>query len=1056
MRTLSLFASIVLVAASLPAPAQPTDLTRMTDLRYRCIGPTRGGRATTVTGVPSDPGTFYMGSTGGGVWKTTDYGQSWRNVSDGFFESASIGAMRVAPADHDTIYVGTGSDGLRSNVITGRGMYKSTDAGRTWSFIGLRNAGQIGAVEIHPGDANLVYVAVIGQAFGKSEERGVYRTKDGGVTWDRIKFVNEHAGCVDLAMDPTNPRILYATFWRILRTPYSLESGGEGSTLWKSADGGESWTELTGNRGLPKGTLGIMGITVSPSNPDNLYCIIEAEKGGVFRSRDGGKTWRETNNERSLRQRAWYYTRIFADPQDEDVVYVLNVGFHRSKDGGRTFGRISVPHGDNHDLWIDPADPKRMIQSNDGGANVSFDGGRTWTPQDTQPTAQMYRVSVDNAFPYRLLGGQQDNSAVRIRSRSAFGRRISERDWEPTAGGESGHVVAQPGNPDVVYGGSYGGTLARVDHATGERRSVHVWPDNPMGWGAAELRYRFQWNFPLFFSPHDPRKLYTAANVLFRTTDEGQSWQELSPDLTRDDETKMGPSGGPITKDNTSVEYYGTIFAAFESPHEEGVIWCGSDDGLVQLTRDDGGSWTDVTPPDLPEWTQVNCLEPHPTEPGGCYLAGTRYKLDDFEPYLFKTLDYGANWERIDAGIERDHFTRALRADPGRAGLLYAGTERGVYVSFDDGASWRSLQLDLPIVPVTDLAVKEGDLVAATQGRGYWILDDLSSLHQFEPEQPGTVHLYQPRPALRVGMRRRDETVGAGANPLGGAVFSYLLPEVAPGAEAPEVELEILEADGTPVRSFTAQPAEGSDPPPLPPHLSDDPRQLPTEKGFNRFAWNLRYPGAEKFPKMILWAGNLSGPRAVPGTYRARLTVGDETREVEFELRPDPRSSASLEDLRAQFEFLSQVRDDLTRAHRAIRRLRDTKAQLADIAKRLGGDGAYEAIVPRAQELKDELGEIEKVLYQTKNESRQDPLNFPIRLTDKLAGVRSSADVGDWRPTAQAYAVRAMLAEAIDTELGKLETIWEQELPAFNGLAADAGVPAVLPLVEGDADAEEE
>ena len=518
----------------------------------------------------------------------------------------------------------------------------------------------------------------------------------------------------------------------MLRTPYSLESGGEGSGIWKSTDGGETWESLNDRPGMPEGPLGISGVAVSPADPESVYAIIEAEEGGIFRSRDGGKTWTRTNDNRNLRQRAWYYSRIYADPKDSEVVYVPNVRFWRSKDGGRTFDSIPTPHGDNHDLWIDPGDSLRMVEANDGGANVSHDGGKTWSTQANQPTAQMYRVSTDNAFPYRLLGGQQDNSTVRIRSRSADGRRIGTRDWEPTAGGESGHVVAKPDDPDIVYGGSYGGYLVRVNHRTGERRAVSVWPEEPMGWGAAELRYRFNWNFPLFFSPHDSGVLYAAANVLFKSTDEGHSWTVISPDLTRNDKSRQGPSGGPITKDNTSVEYYGTIFAALESPHESGVLWSGSDDGLMHLSRDGGSNWENVTPKDLPE-VQINSVDAHPTEPGGLYLAATGYKSDDFRPYLYKTTDYGVTWTRIDDGIDPQHFTRALRADPEHPGLLYAGTERGVYGSFDDGASWQSLQGNLPVVPITDLVVKENDLVAATQGRGYWILDDLTPLHQLEP-----------------------------------------------------------------------------------------------------------------------------------------------------------------------------------------------------------------------------------------------------------------------------------------------------------------------------------
>ncbi|NNK51551.1 MAG: glycosyl hydrolase, partial [Xanthomonadales bacterium] len=589
---------------------------QLESLKWREIGPYRGGRSAAVAGIPQDRETYYFGSTGGGVWKTPDGGNSWINVSDGFF-GGSIGAVAVSSWDPNVIYVGTGEKTVRGNVSHGDGVWKSTDAGRSWEHSGLEDSRHISRIRIHPKNPDLVYAAVMGHLFGPNEQRGVFRSSDGGKSWQRILHVNEQAGAVDLAMDPTNPRILYATTWRVLRTPYSLESGGEGSGIWKSTDGGDSWESMAGNEGMPEPPLGIAGITVSPSNPDNLYAIIEASEGGVFRSSDAGKTWKRVNQERKLRQRAWYYSRINADPQDESVVYVLNVRFHKSKDGGKTFETLSTPHGDNHDLWIDPDDPDRMIQSNDGGANVSYDGGDNWSVQSNQPTAQMYRVSTDNAFPYRLLGGQQDNSAVRIRSRSAYGPAIGERDWEPTAGGESGHIVADPENPDIVYGGSYGGFLVRMDHRTGDRRIINVWPDNPMGWGAADLKYRFNWNFPLLFSPHEAKTLYAAGNVLFKTNDEGQTWQTISGDLTRNIKDKQQSSGGPITKDNTSVEYYGTIFAIAESLQEPGVIWAGSDDGLLHITRDGGESWKAVTPRGLPNEIQINSIEAHPFEPGG-------------------------------------------------------------------------------------------------------------------------------------------------------------------------------------------------------------------------------------------------------------------------------------------------------------------------------------------------------------------------------------------------------------------------------------------------------
>lgn len=1064
-----------------PAAARPAvDPSLFNAMKWREVGPYRGGRSAAVAGLPGDRNTYYFGATGGGVWKTTDAGLTWKNVSDGFF-GGSIGAVAVSEWDPNVVYVGGGEKTVRGNVSHGEGMWKSTDAGKTWSFVGLADSRHIPRVRIHPKNPDLVYAAVLGHLFGPNEMRGVYRTKDGGKSWERILYVNDRVGAVDLTLDPGNPRILYATLWNVRRTPYSLESGGPGSGIWKSTDGGDTWVELTGNPGLPKGTWGISGVSVSPTNPDNVYAIVEAEAGGVFRSRDGGRTWMKTNDDRALRQRAWYYTRIYADPKDEEVTYVLNVQFHRSKDGGKTFTTSRTPHGDNHDLWIDPNDPQRMIESNDGGANVSEDGGRTWTGQDNQPTAQFYRVSTDTSFPYRILGAQQDNSAVRIRSRGARGG-ITRQDWDVTAGGESGHIVADPENPDVVFGGSYGGLLTRVNHDTGEIRDVNVYPNDPMGAGAAELKYRFQWNFPIIFSPHDPNTLYAAANVLFKSTNEGQSWEPISPDLTRNDKSRQGPSGGPITKDNTSVEYYGTIFAVAESPLERGVLWTGSDDGLVHTSRDAGKNWTNVTPKGLPEWIQINSIEAHPFEKGGLYVAGTMYKSDDFRPYLYRTTDYGATWTRIDDGIDPMHFTRVIRADPVRRGLLYAGTERGVYVSFDDGDRWQPLQINLPVVPVTDLAVKDGDLVAATQGRGFWVLDDLAPLRSlagtrdFGAQAP---YLFPVSPAVRLQGGGDFFSGGGnrGQNPPTGAVIHYYLPEAPPDKEAKNVKLEILTADGKVVRTFEGKPAEAKEevkPAPagegrkeeeeMPERAKDkggeaekqeedeeekdeaesEQPKIPTEAGLNRFVWDMTWPQGRKFPGMILWSGDPPAPLAVPGSYQARLTVGGQTFTQPFEIRKDPRSSSTPADLEAQHQFLMQVSTKLTETHDAIRRIREVRAQLDDTRKRLRDKDEARGVVDAARALDKRMTAVEEALYQTKNRSSQDPLNFPIRLNDKLNAVAGSVSLGDYRPTAQAVQVKDELIAAIDAELAKLNEIWRSDLQAFNELAREAGVAAVI------------
>jgi photosystem II stability/assembly factor-like uncharacterized protein len=1046
-------------AAAASAPA--VDPALLGSLAWREIGPYRGGRSAAVAGLRGDRSTYYFGATGGGVWKTTDAGKTWTSVSDGFFGGA-IGAVAVAPSDPNVVYVGTGEKTVRGNVSSGDGLWRSVDAGKTWQHVGLADSRHLPRVRVHPQNADLVYACALGHLFGPNDERGVFRSRDGGASWQKVKFVSRDSGCIDLAMDPTNPRVLYAGFWNVRRQPWTLESGGPGSGIWKSTDGGDSWSELTAHPGLPRGVIGIVGLSVSPVDPENVWAMVEAEEGGLFRSRDGGETWSRTSDDRALRQRAWYYTRVYADTASVDVVYVLNVRFHRSQDGGKSFTAIRTPHGDNHDLWIDPDDPRRMIESNDGGANVSEDGGATWTGQDNQPTAQIYRVSTDDDFPWRMLGGQQDNSALRIRSRSG-GAVIGPRDWEETAGGESGHVVAEPGEPDVVYGGSYGGFLMRGDHRTEEIRLVNVWPDDPMGGGAEAFRYRFQWNYPLLFSPHGGHRLYAASNVLFASDDEGQTWRAISPDLTRADPAKLGPSGGPITKDNTSVEYYATIFAAAESPHEPGVLWTGSDDGLVHVSRDGGATWAKVTPRALPEWSQVNAIDVHPFEKGGLYLAATRYKLDDDQPLLFRTTDYGATWTRIDGGISRHEFTRVVRADPGKRGLLYAGTERGLWVSFDDGGRWQKLPAlapqagpggppslrvtGLPQVPVTDLAVKDGALAAATQGRGFWVLDDLEVLRQLAPgAATDAPRLFAPRPVLRVesGDGWGGPRLG-GKNPPNGVVLHYFLPEE-PVAEA-EVKVEILGADDAVLRTFTRQPKkEGPDSDePKEDERGEDVRQVPAQAGANRFAWDLRLAPPETFDGLILWNDVDAGPMVPPGSYRARLAVGEWSETVAFEVAKDPRSTVGLEDLVAQFEFLVGLRDELSRIHRSIKSLRDVRGQLETLEQRAGDGEARKPLVERSKKLREAMTAIEEKLYQTKNKSEQDPLNFPIRLNDKLAGVYQVASFGDNRPTDSAVAVRAEVAGKIDAELAALGKLLDEELPAINEAARAAELPFVAP-----------
>ncbi len=992
---------------------------------WRNIGPFRGGRSAAVTGVPGKPNLYYMGSTGGGVWRTTDGGQTWENISDGFF-GGSIGAVAVSEYDNNVIYVGGGEVTVRGNVSAGDGIWKSEDAGQTWKHMGLPNSRHIPRIRIHPKNPDLVYAAVLGDLFKSSDERGVYRSRNGGRTWERILFANADAGAVDLILDPNNPRIIYASTWRVRRTPYSLSSGGEGSALWKSTDGGDTWKNITANPGLPGGTIGIIGIAVSPVNSQRVWVILENENGGVFRSDDGGKTWKKTNSERKLRQRAWYYSRIYADTQDEDVVYVMNVRYHRSKDGGKTFETFSAPHGDHHDLWIAPEDNQRMIIADDGGAQVSFDGGENWTTYYNQPTAQFYRVTTDNHFPYRILGAQQDNSTVRILHRSTSGSGITERNWEPSAGGESAHLAVDPLNPEIVYGGSYDGFLSRVDHENQQMRLIDVWPDNPMGHGAEDLKYRFQWNFPIFFSPHDPHKLYTTSNYVHVTTNEGQSWEIISPDLTRNDPSTLGPSGGPITKDNTGVEYYGTIFAAFESPHEAGVIWTGSDDGLVHITRDGGKSWQNVTPAGMPEWMLINSMEPDPFNPGGCYLAGTRYKMGDYKPYLYKTSDYGKTWKRIDSGIPEGYFTRVVRADPKRQGLLYAGTEKGMFISFDDGASWQPFQLNLPIVPITDLTIKNDNLIAATQGRAFWIIDDLTPLHQLNDQVANSdYYLFKPMPSYRLqGAGRGRPSKTAGENHPGGVMVHFYLKKA---SDSSDVKLEFLENDGTLIRAYSTAAKKKNE-------------KLKVKEGFNRFVWNMRYPDAESFDGLIMWWASVTGPLAKPGSYKVRLTVEGQSMEMPFEILPDPRASATPADYAAQFDFLIKVRDKLSETHRAIKQIREVRQQINQVKETIKGREEYKPIAEEAGQVLDEMKAIEETLYQTKNRSGQDPLNFPIRLNNKLAHLSSQVGVGNYPPTTQAEAVRQEVTQAIDKELQKLDKIMTQDIPALNRKIKEAGI----------------
>jgi photosystem II stability/assembly factor-like uncharacterized protein len=1001
------------------AQSQTPDESTYEALEYRLVGPFRGGRSAAVTGVPGQPDLFYMGSTGGGVWRTTNGGEEWENISDGFF-GGSIGAVTVAQSDPNVIYVGGGEKTLRGNVSSGYGIWKSVDAGKTWQQSGLKNSRHIPRIRVDPKNSDIVYAGVLGNIYKPTQERGVYKSTDGGKTWRKTLFSNADAGVVDLIIDPNNSRVLYATTWNARRTPYSLSSGGEGSALWKSTDNGETWKELSTNDGFAKGILGIMGITVSPANSNRLYAMVENEKeGGLYTSTDAGTTWHKINDERKLRQRAWYYTRLYADTKDENTVYVLNVRYHKSTDGGKSFSTYNAPHGDHHDLWIAPEDPNRMIIGDDGGAQVSYDGGRNWSTYLNQPTAQFYRVTTDNAFPYRIYVAQQDNSTIRIPHRTE-GVSITAEDWERTAGGESAHIAVDPDNNEIVYGGSYDGFLTRVNHDKNTVRSISVWPDNPMGHGVEDMKYRFQWNFPIIFSKHNSNRMYTFSQHVHVTENEGQSWEVISPDLTTNDPEKMKSSGGPITQDNTSVEYYCTIFAAAESPLKEGLLWVGSDDGLVHVTRDGGQNWDNVTPKGIPSNMMINSVEPSAHQQGTAYIAGTRYKLGDFTPYLYKTIDYGKSWKKITSGIPAEHFTRVLREDPEKKGLLYAGTETGMYISFDDGKNWKPFQLNLPIVPITDLTIKDNNLIVATQGRSIWIIDDLGMLHQTTDGGNNAfakAKLFKPKDSYRMGGSSRKGSLTTGTNHPGGVMTYFNLPKY--DQKKDTVSLTYMTVEGDTLKHFSTGARDKKD-------------KLKVKKGGNMYAWNTRTNGAERLPKMILWWASLDGPKAVPGNYKVALNVNGEAQTQQFTILANPNAEATAADMQQQHDFISEVNESVDRAHQTIKKIRKINNQLKAFAVQYKDDSRTADLREKAKTMQEELGKIEKELYQTKNRSGQDPLNFPIKLTNKLGHLNSLVGMGDFGPTAQDIAVKNELAAAIKKQLDTFDKMLDAEVAQFN------------------------
>ncbi|MFP4624045.1 MAG: WD40/YVTN/BNR-like repeat-containing protein [Gemmatimonadota bacterium] len=1051
--------------ALLPASAQAGDATPepalLDALEYRMIGPYRGGRVTAVDGVPGSPMTFYMGSTGGGVWRTDDAGESWSNVSDEYFDVASIGAVEVADADASVVYVGTGSACIRGNISTGRGVYRSRDGGRTWAFAGLPEAGLIGNVVTDPRDPDVVFVAALGHPFGRNPERGVYRSRDGGDSWEQVLFVSDSTGAVDLVIDPVNPRIVYAAMWRAERKPWTLIDGAEEGGIYRSRDGGDTWEKLT--NGLPDGPVGRIGLSLSASRPDRVWALVTAEPGGgVFRSDDGGDSWTRTSADRDLRGRGWYYAHITADPTDPNTVYVENAGFFRSIDGGQTFDRVPVPHGDVHDLWINPDDPEVMVVANDGGAQVSLTGGRTWSTMHNQPTAEMYRVEVDNQWPYRVYGAQQDNSTISVPSASV-GALTPEGEWYAVAGAESGHIAVHPENPDLVYSGNYIGRIDRYDHRTRRSRNVILYPQMQDGVAPKDLKYRFQWNAPIVISVHDPEVVYHTSNYVHRTRDGGMTWETISPDLTTDQEWQQEIPGGPIQHDHTGVEVYNTIFAFAESALTAGELWAGSDDGLVHVSRDHGGSWADVTPRGMPEGGTVNVIEPSSHRPGRAYMAVYRYREDDWRPYIFRTDDWGRRWRLLtdgENGIPADHPVRVVREDPVREGLLYAGTEFGLFVSFDDGERWRSFRQNLPATPVTDLVVHRGDLVVATQGRSFWILDDLSVLRQLDAGSAeaigqGGIHLFEPRDHYQLNLRgfRGDR---APEGPPAGAIIHFT------AAGDQEVRLEIVNDAGEPVRVWSTEAGSGSGAgsaraashghshghAAAPGVWTREVEDLEVRDGINRFVWDLKVPGPEIVEGAIMSLGYTGGAWAPPGSYTVRLRSGEDLREERLVLRPDPRMpDVDVSGLEETFRLALAVRDKVTEVHDAIARLRSVREQVTEIAGRVAAerDGDWVAAVrEHADTIAARLSRLEEELIQTRNVAGQDPLNFPPKLDNQLVYLYGHVNEAYGPPTEGAYERWRDLQGEVDPFLGRLGAILETEIPAFDAGLREHGVDGVI------------
>ncbi len=1015
-------------------------------LRWRLVGPFRGGRVDAVAGDPTKPLVHYFGAVNGGVWKTTNAGMSWDNITDGKTDISSVGAITVAPSDPNVLYVGTGESQLREDLTYGTGVYRSTDGGETWQHLGLTETHQVTAIRVHPSNPDVAYVAAIGHAFGPNPERGVFRTMDGGKSWKKILFVDDSTGANDISIDPTNPRIIFASMWKFQRSPWGMDAGGGKSGLWKSTDGGDTWTDLSNNRGMPKGPLGKIGVAVSPANPRRIFASIEAKDtlGGIFRSDDGGETWSRTNGEQKFQVRPWYYSAVTADPSNENTLYVMNLQVWKSIDGGRTFTRLRVPHGDTHIMWVDPKNPDRLMNGNDGGGTVSLDGGKSWSSIYNQPTAQFYHVITDNQWPYRLYGAQQDNSAITIASRSDFGS-IGERDWWSVAGCENAHIAVDPRNPAITYGGCYTGMLMRHDNRTQQTRDIAVWLNNYDGLPVRDVPNRFQWTFPVMLSPNDPNILYAASQFVWRSTTEGRSWEKISPDLTYADTATMGPTGGPIHKDMTGTEWYATIFALAESPKAKGLLWAGSDDGRVHITRDGGASWTEVTPKAMVKHTRVTGIEPSPHDPAVAYMSATRYQLDDFTPYLYKTADYGKTWTRIDTGIPMGAYTRSIREDPVRRGLLFAATETGVWVSLDDGAHWETLQLNLPRASVRDLRVHDNDIVIATHGRAFWSLDDISSIRQLHDSVTAKrVHLFQPSVAWRFAGGHGGGR-GSGENPYDGVLVDYWIGK----GKVDSLALQFLDARGTVVRSFASAPApKGDSTSRRPPtdslaYFASD-SIVTTRPGSNRFFWNLRYPDAKSLKTVVNDMGTLAGPTIVPGAWRVRLIAGADTMVRSFEVKLDPRLDATTADLQQTFDLGMKVRGRIGDIVDAFARIEDLQGQI-DVRVQQSADQAYaQRVKDAAKPVREQLEVVRTELVDWYNHDDQATLHFPIKLYNMMLSLNSQVLGQDAAPTKQHGEILNELGGKVDVQLQRLQQLEANEIKALNTLLQGLGLPPIF------------